>query len=199
MKERININPDKKRIIRSLQELEFEYSQKNISRREYISQKKQLDQEIETLNTADRIRRLQGKGQNEKPLEYWTEKEERVKQKKEKEELLKQYVTSRPTTPPKTGGSNKFKTFLGVFLVVAFFVGTAFGAVLLKTSDTPGISMAVNESAFPVKNNTTTNNTIKTQDSTTKTNYTTTQQTTTTTKPTTNPTTKPTTSTGNST
>jgi hypothetical protein len=198
MKERINITPDKKKIIKSIKELEFEYSQNKISRREYLAQKKVLEHEIENFNAADRIKRLQGKGQSEKPLEYWTEKEEQVKQKEEKEKLLKQFVTTPPKTQRRVSGT-KFKTFLGVFLVAAFFVGTAFGAVLLKPTDTSGISMAVNDSAFPVvKNNTTANGTITSQstsNSTVKT--TTTKQTTTTTKPTTTQTTtKPT---GNST
>ena len=136
-----------------------------------ISLSNLLEQEIENFNVADRIKRLQGKGQSEKPLEYWTEKEEQAKQKKEKERLLKQYVTTPPVTQKKVSG-NKLKTFLGVFLVLAFFVGTAFGAVLLKPADTSGISMAVNDSAFPVVKNNTTNTTLNaptSSDSTVKT------------------------------
>jgi hypothetical protein len=191
----IDIVPDKEKIIRSLQELEFDYSQGNISRKAYISQKKELNQQLETFDTADRIRRLQGKGQVEKPLEYWTEKEEEKKRQEERELLLQRYVSSPPPKGKvKSITSSRGKTILAIFLVVAFFVGTGFGVLIMQSpSESSGASLVANESAFPVENATNITNTT-TNSNVTKTT-TTPKSTNTTVKPTT-PTTPPTNTTG---
>ena len=49
-----------------------------------------------------------------------------------------------------------------VFLVLAFFVGTGYGVYVmsLPANNSSGVSMTVNDSAFPVVNNTTTNTTL---------------------------------------
>lgn len=186
-KEMIDIVPDKEKIIRSLQELEFDYSQGNISRRVYNSQKKELNEQLETFETADRIKRLQGKGQVEKPLEYWTEKEEEKKKQEEREVLLQRYISNpQPKGKVNTITSSRWKTMLAIFLVVAFFVGTGFGVLIMQSpSQSSGASLVANESAFPVENTTnlTVTNTTTTKTNTTKT--TTTTKNTTTTKPTT--------------
>ncbi len=180
--------PDKEKIIRSLQELEFDYSQGNISRRAYISQKKELNEQLETFETADRIKRLQGKGQVEKPLEYWTEKEEEKKKQEEREVLLQRYISSpQPKSKVSSVTSSRWKTLLAIFLLVAFFVGTGFGVLIMQSpSQSSGASLVANESAFPVENTTnlTVTNTTTTKTNTTKTT-TTTKKNTTTTKPTT--------------
>lgn len=171
----IDIAHDKEKIIRSLQELEFEHSQGKISRKAYLSQKKELNEQLETLDVANRIRRLQGKGQAEKPLEYWTEKEEKQKKLAEREELFKKYVSnSQPKGKLASVTSGRRKTIIALFLVVAFFVGTGFGALIMQGSfDASNDSMLVNESAFPVKNttnitNVTTNTPVIKKNTTTK-------------------------------
>ncbi|MEN6329937.1 MAG: hypothetical protein ABFC91_06565 [Methanobacteriaceae archaeon] len=192
----IDIVPDKKKIVRSLQELEFDYSQGNISRKAYISQKNGLNEQLETLDTADRIKRLQGKGQVEKPLEYWTEKEEEKKKQEEREVLLQRYVSS-PQPPGKLSSlsSGRWKTMLAIFLVVAFFVGTGFGVLIMQSpSESSGASLVANESAFPVENTTNLTDT-NTSSSNTNVTKTTTKKNTTTVKPTT-PTTPTTNTTG---
>lgn len=159
-KEMIDIAPDKEKIIRSLQELEFEYSQKNISRKAYLSQKKDLNEQLDTLDVASRIRKLQGKGQAEKPLDYWTEQEEKKKVLAEQEELFKRYINDpKPKGKLASVTSGRRKTILALFLVVAFFVGTGFGALIMQGPNTSSASLLVNESAFPVKNTTNTTNT----------------------------------------
>ncbi len=54
------------------------------------------------------------------------------------------------------------KVSLLVFLVLAFFVGTGYGVYVmsLPANNSSGVSMTVNDSAFPVVNNTTTNTTL---------------------------------------
>lgn len=177
----IDIAPDKQKIIRSLQELEFDYSQGNISRKAYISQKKELNQQLETFATADRIKRLQGKGQVEKPLEYWTEKEEEKKKQEERELLLQRYISNpQPQSKINSITSSRWKTMLAIFLVVAFFVGTGFGVFIMQSpSEVSGASLVANESAFPVEN--TTNLTETTNTNVTKTTTTTIKKNTTTT------------------
>jgi len=54
------------------------------------------------LEVADRVKRLQGRGEVEKPLEYWTEKKEAEEAKQAKEELMKQFITSSSPSYPKT-------------------------------------------------------------------------------------------------
>jgi hypothetical protein len=190
--EMIEIVPDKEKIIRSLQELEFDYSQGNIARKAYISQKRELNEQLETFETADRIKRLQGKGQVEKPLEYWTEKEEEKKKQEERELLLQRYISSpNPKSKEKSIFTGRGKTFLAVFLVVAFFVGTGFGVLFMQSpSESSGASLIANESAFPVENTTnltvtdTTSNTTVVTKTNTSTSKTTSTQKNTTKKPT---------------
>jgi len=164
----IDIVPDKQKIIRNLQELEFDYSQGNISRETYTSQKNELNRLLETFETADRIKRLQGKGQVEKPLEYWTEKEEKKKKQEERELLLQRYISNpQPQSKASSITNSRWKTMLAIFLVVAFLVGTGFGALIMQSPSEPsGDSLVANESAFPVKNTT---NLSKTNTTTTKT------------------------------
>ena len=127
---------------------------------------------------ADRIKRLQGKTVDETPLEseILKEKEDTV----EKEELIKKYVTTPKKVPvePKSSGMSKGKVALIVFLVAAFFVGTGYGVyVMSMPSNNSSVTMTVNDSAFPVINNTTnttvnktitTNTTVKTTSTTKK-------------------------------
>lgn len=168
----INIITDRNKVIRSLQELEFEYAQGNISEKVYISQKKELELELENFAVADRVKRLQGKKEAEKPLEYWTEKKEAEEAKKAKEELMKKFITkSSPTYPTDTTkkGINKSKAVLTSILVLIFFIGIGFGVFLMKVPEqSTAVPMTINQSAFPVLNNTNATNITDTSTESTK-------------------------------
>ncbi|ADZ08553.1 hypothetical protein Metbo_0301 [Methanobacterium lacus] len=192
--ERISIVSDKDRLLKSLKKLETQFANGKVSKRQYSREKRVLEDKLSTILAADRIKRLQGKTVDETPLEseILKEKEDTV----EKEELIKKYVTTPKKVPvePKSSGMSKGKVALIVFLVAAFFVGTGYGVyVMSMPSNNSSVTMTVNDSAFPVINNTT--NT--TANKTITTNKTT--KTTSTTKKNSSSTTGTTTKTGNST
>jgi hypothetical protein len=156
----IDINTDKDTIIRSLQELEFKFAQGDITEKVYNSQKRELQTELENFAVVDRIKRLQGSKGGEKPLEYWTEKKEAEEAKQAKEELMKKFITSSsaayPAAKAKKTGFNKSKTALTGIVALIFFIGIGFGVFLMKVpAESAAVSMSINESAFPVINNTT--------------------------------------------
>lgn len=143
-----------------MQELEFEFSQGNISKTTYNSQKSVLESKLETLEVADRVKRLQGKGETEKPLEYWTEKKEEEKEEKAKEELMKKYITSASPTYPTNKRNRisvkKSRAVLFAILAVIFISGIGFGIFLMKVpGESAAVSMTIDQSAFPVINNST--------------------------------------------
>lgn len=156
----IKISQDKDKLLKSLAELEADFEEGKISRREYQSLKREYTQELETLNVADRIRRMQGRGTEEKPLDHWVTKSKVEKDKKEEEELVNKFV--RKPIPLKTRvktqkkGYSKFSIIAIVFLAVAFFVGTGFGVYMLNSpTDTSNGPVIVNDTAFPLVNNAT--------------------------------------------
>jgi F0F1-type ATP synthase assembly protein I len=155
----IEIASPKEQTIKRLKELENEYNQGNLPKNDFIRQKKYLIQQLEALEVADRVRRLQGKQGSEKSLDYWSEKEkekEDVEDQEEKEELLKKYSTKPQVIEEKPGNgrfSNRAKIIISILLIVGFLVGIVFGvSVISKTSESPQVSMIVNDSAFPAKN-----------------------------------------------
>ncbi len=158
-KEMIDIKSDKEKVIRSLQELEFEFAQGNVSEKTYKLQKKELKSNLETLEVADRVKRLQGRGEVEKPLEYWTEKKEAEEEKQAKEELMKKFITSSsPTYPkPKKGINEKQrKAVIYTILALIFVSGIGFGVFFMVPSESTAVTMNINQSAFPEINNTNT-------------------------------------------
>ena len=155
----IDIVSQKEKLIKRLKELETEYNQGYLPKNDFIRQKEYLSQQLEALEVADRVKRLQGKQGSEKSLDYWSEKEKEnqgIVDQEEKEELLKKYVTKPQTIEknPENGWlSNRAKIIISVILIVGFLVGTAFGvSVISKTSELSQVSMIVNDSAFPAKN-----------------------------------------------
>lgn len=165
----IDIKSEKDKVIRSLQELEFEFAQGNISKKAYGSQKRELQSKLETFEVADRVKRLQGKGEVEKPLEYWTEKKEAEEAKRAKEELMKKFITTSsptyPTAKTEKGSISRRKAVLTALLALIFISGIGFGIFLMKVpSESSAVTMNVDQSAFPVITNNTTvkNSTIST-------------------------------------
>jgi Fe2+ transport system protein B len=153
----IDIKSDKEKVIRSLQELEFEFAQGNVLEKAYNSQKRELTSKLETLEVADRVKRLQGKGEAEKPLEYWTEKKEAEEAKQAKEELMKKFITSSsPSYPKAKKGTNRNQRKAVIYTVLAliFVSGIGFGVFLMKIpGESAAVTMTINQSAFPVVSN----------------------------------------------
>lgn len=212
----IRIVSSKKKLDQTLEELELEYSKGNISKKEYFAQKRDIGQEMETLQAAEHVRRMQGRLGSEKSLDYWSDQEDEKKKladEAEKQEMLKKYITKPESIKAKDMPSREWfgkraKIGLLAFVILAFVVGTSMGSMLItKPSETPQISMAVNASAFlptPVNNTTTTTSNVTKTTTTTDTNPTTTTTTettpsTTTTTDTSTPTTPTEPTTGNKT
>jgi hypothetical protein len=189
----IRIVSSKKKLDQTLKELELEYSKGNISKKEYFAQKRDIGQEMETLQAADHVRRMQGRLGSEKSLDHWSDEEAEKKKladEAEKQEMLKKYITKPESIKGKEMPSREWfgkrsKIGLLAFIVLAFVVGTSMGTMLInKPSETPQVSMAVNASAFlptPVNNTTTTTSNLTKTTTTTDTNTQTTPTETTTT------------------
>ena len=128
-----------------------------------------LEDKLDTVLAADRIKKLQGKEVTEKPLDYWSDKKKEDEDIEEKEALIQKYVTTpkpAPVTQTKDSGLSKGRLSLLIFVVAAFFVGTGYGVyVISMPANNSAVAMTVNDSAFPA-NNTTAN---QTNSSTTKT------------------------------
>lgn len=213
----IRIVSSKKKLDQTLEELELEYNKGNISKKEYFAQKRDIGQELETLQAAEHVRRMQGRMGSEKSLDYWSDEESKKKKladDAEKQEMLKKYITKPESIKGKDMPSREWfgkraKIGLVAFIVLAFVVGTSMGTMLItKPSETPQVAMAVNASAFlptPANNTTTTTSNVTKTTTTTDTNtQTTPTETTTTTADTSSNTqtttpTEPTTPTGNTT
>lgn len=188
----IRIVSSKKKLDQALEELELEYSKGNISKKEYFAQKRDIGQEMETLQTAERVRRMQQGQGSERTLDHWSDEEEekkRLADEAEKQEMLKKYITKPESIKDKNMPSREWfgkraKIGLVAFVLLAFVVGTSLGSVFItKPSEVPQVSMSVNASAFlpvPVNNTTTTTSNYTVAD-TTPTETTTTETTTTTT------------------
>jgi hypothetical protein len=150
-----------------LKKLDNQLAEGKISKRQYGLEKRVLDDKLSTIMAADRIKKLQGKDVDEKPLEYWADKKKEDEDTEEKEALIKKYMTTpkdEPVSQVQSSGMSKGKVGIIIFLVAAFFVGTGYGVYVMSApaNNSSGISMTVNDSAFPILNNTTTNTTKST-------------------------------------
>lgn len=151
----IEISLEREKIIKSLKELEKEYSKGNIPKSHYNLQKRQLTEQLETFEVADRVRRLQGK-ETAEVAEEETDKEE------ENGELFKKYIT--PTGLKEKNLKSKktsLNTKIGAgVLVAAFFIGIIFGVYGLIPQQVSSAPLYTNDTAFPpfVLNSTNTTN-----------------------------------------
>lgn len=162
----LKIVSDRKKLELKFEELERDYTQGNISKKEYFAQKRDLGRDMETLNAAERVRRMQGRMGSEKTLDHWSEKEDESKklaEEAEKEEMLKKYITNPNSIkgreiPTTEWFGKRAQMGLVAFIVLALIVGTSMGFLFInKPSEVSTVSMLVNDSAFPpVANNTTT-------------------------------------------
>lgn len=151
----IEISLEREKIIKSLKELEKEYTKGNIPKSHYNLQKRQLKEQLETFEVADRVRRLQGK-ETAEVAEEETDKEE------ENGELFKKYIT--PTGLKEKNLKSKktsLNTKIGAgVLVAAFFIGIIFGVYGLIPQQVSSAPLYTNDTAFPpfVLNSTNTTN-----------------------------------------
>lgn len=198
----IKIASDKEKYLKILHELETLFSQGKISKEVYDSQKKQLNEEMETSAVVERVKRLQGKEADEKTLEYFAEKNKAEKDVLEREELLEKYVIPSETTydgvtTKSRARARRNKAIAAAFIALIFFVGIGFGFVFMKEpAESVAVPMLVNDSAFPAVNTANVTNTSSVSNTATTTTTTTTPTTTTNTQSTntqTTPTTTPTT------
>lgn len=157
LKEMIRITIRKERIIRSLKELEREYKSGKIPERHYNAQKRRLNEQLESYEVADRVRRLQGKETVEAPVDDNIDEEE-----EEKEELFKKYITSpglkeKKLQSKKPKGMSQNKMIAYALLAAAFVIGIGFGVFTLDLPTETSSALYTNDSAFPpfVVNNTT--------------------------------------------
>lgn len=129
-----------------------------------------MEDKLDTVLAADRIKKLQGKEVTEKPLDYWSDKKKEDEDVEEKEALIQKYVTTpkaAPVTQTKDSGLSRGRLSLLIFVVAAFFVGTGYGVyVISMPANNSAVAMTVNDSAFPA-NNTTANQTNTTTTKTT--------------------------------
>lgn len=149
-----------------MKKLEEQFAAGKVSKRQYSLEKRVIEDKLDTVLAADRIKRLQGKEVvDEKPLEYWSDKQKEDEDLEEKEALIEKYVTTPKPAPVETkSGMSRGKISLLIFLVVAFFVGTGYGVYVMSapSNNSSAPLMTVNESAFPIVNNTTNITTNKT-------------------------------------
>lgn len=148
-----------------------------------------MNEQLESYEVVDRVRRLQGKETVETPVDDNIDEEEG-----ENEELFKKYITSpglkEKKLQSKKKGMSQNKMIAYALLAAAFIIGIGFGVFTLDLPTDATSALYTNDSAFPpfIVNNTT--NMTNTTNTTNMTNTTKKLNTTTTTKPTIN-TTKP--------
>jgi hypothetical protein len=175
LKEMIRITIEREKIIKSLKELEREYKTGKIPERHYNAQKQRLNEQLETLEVADRVRRLQGKETVETPVDDYVDEEEQ-----ENEELFKKYITSpglkeKKLESKKPKGMSQNKMIAASLLAVAFIIGIGFGVFTLDLPTDISSALYTNDSAFPpfvVNNTTNMTNTTNTTNMTNTTNTT---------------------------
>lgn len=144
---------EKNRIQKSLNELENEFKNGNISKSQYEFQKRRLIEKLETLAVAERVMKLQGKKTEEASTTTSTDDDN--------DELFKKYITS-PGLKEKNIKSGKrfsYNTVIAsALLIAAFVIGIGFGIYSLNIpEEVSSVSLYTNDSAFPpfVLNNTT--------------------------------------------
>jgi hypothetical protein len=155
-------------LLKNLEDLEKDLEAGKIPKKQYVSLKKQYTNRLDTLEAAERVKRMQGRGTSEKTLDHWASKSKLEKDEEEQEELIKKYVTTPKPTKAQAkaassskGGISRIGIVAGVLLALAFFVGTGFGVMMLNTPVTADNgTVTVNQTAFPLIENLTNNTTI---------------------------------------
>lgn len=150
-----------KELIRRLGELEKDWKAGKISKSKYMMLKREYQRELDAIEAAERIKRMQGRSDSEKPLDHWIEKSKEEKEIREKEELIEKYVKKPAPAKGAERPRTAFKMIGALLLALAFFIGSGFGLYLLNLGSDQTGTVLVNESAFPtftINNTTTTTN-----------------------------------------
>lgn len=152
------MNPDRKKLMQILENLERDYEAGLISEEKYLYLSDQYKHKIETIEVSDRIRAMQGKEETPSSLNSHVDSE---KYQEEKEKLVRKYIhnpesyTVSKKPDESTTASPWYIALAVVFLLVAFVAGITFGmsSIGLGSNDDDGnmfsASATINDTAFP--------------------------------------------------
>ena len=151
------MNPDRKKLMQILKNLEEDYQAGLISEEKYHYLVDQYRHKIETIEVSDRIRAMQGK--EETPSSLNSRDDISDKYREEKEQLVRKYihnpesysVSKKPKESTLT--SPWFVALAVIFLLIAFGAGITFGMTNISldgdvTHMLSG-SATINDTAFP--------------------------------------------------
>lgn len=151
------MNPDRKKLMQILSNLERDYEAGLISEEKYLYLSDQYRHKIETIEVSDRIRAMQGK--EETPSSIKSRYDDSQKYREEKEKLVRKYIHNPETytvskKPEESSSTSPWYIALAVvFLLVAFGAGITFGMSSIGLdSDVGGMLSAgatINDTAFP--------------------------------------------------
>jgi len=151
------MNPDRKKLMQILSNLERDYEAGLISEEKYIYLSQQYRHKIETIEVSDRIRAMQGK--EETPSSIKTRHVDSQKYQEEKEKLVRKYIHNPESytvskKPEESSSTSPWYIALAVvFLLVAFGAGITFGMSSIGLGGDVGNvlseSATINDTAFP--------------------------------------------------
>ena len=151
------MNPDRKKLMQILKNLERDYEAGLISEEKYLYLSDQYKHKIETIEVSDRIRAMQGKEETPSSLNSKNDVSERYRE--EKEQLVRKYIHNPETynisNKPKESSSTSpwYIALAVVFLLIAFGAGITFGMSSIgfdgDVAHMLSGSATINDTAFP--------------------------------------------------
>ena len=151
------MNPDRKKLMQILSNLERDYEAGLISEEKYLYLSDQYRHKIETIEVSDRIRAMQGK--EETPSSIKSRYDDSQKYREEKEKLVRKYIHNPETytvskKPEESSSTSPWYIALAVvFLLVAFGAGITFGMSSIglggDVGDIISAGATINDTAFP--------------------------------------------------
>lgn len=151
------MNPDRKKLMQILDNLQRDYEAGLISEEKYLYLSDQYRHKIETIEVSDRIRAMQGK--EETPSSIRSRHDDSQKYREEKEKLVRKYIHNPETytvskkEEESSSTSPWYIALAVVFLLVAFGAGITFGMSSIGLDGDVGnilsASATINDTAFP--------------------------------------------------
>lgn len=151
------MNPDRKKLMQILHNLERDYEAGLISEEKYLYLSDQYKHKIETIEVSDRIRAMQGK--EETPSSIKPRYDDSQKYQEEKEKLVRKYIHNPETytvskkVEESSSTSPWYIALAVVFLLVAFGAGITFGMSSIglggDVGDMLSTGATINDTAFP--------------------------------------------------
>ena len=151
------MNPDRKKLMQILHNLERDYEAGLISEEKYLYLSDQYRHKIETIEVSDRIRAMQGK--EETPSSIKSRYDDSQKYREEKEKLVRKYIHNPETytvskkVEESSSTSPWYIALAVVFLLVAFGAGITFGMSSIglggDVGDMLSAGATINDTAFP--------------------------------------------------